>query len=58
LPPYKGQYPDEVYARGCAAREARAGRCALYCCRLAVYYAGRCGRLPEGKLNWWDWKAQ
>jgi hypothetical protein len=52
----KGQNPDDVYARDCVAQGMAVDRCALYCYRLAVYYADHDGRLPEDRQNWWDWK--
>ncbi|MEN6349968.1 MAG: helix-hairpin-helix domain-containing protein [Syntrophomonas sp.] len=52
----KGQNPDDIYAKDCRAQGCTVDRCALYCYRLAVYYADNDGVLPEGKKNWWDWK--
>jgi hypothetical protein len=52
----KGQDPEEVYLRDCAAQGLEVDRCALYAYRLAVYYADNGGELPPGKTNWWDWK--
>ncbi|MDR0839968.1 MAG: helix-hairpin-helix domain-containing protein [Christensenellaceae bacterium] len=52
----KGQNPEEVYAKDCLAQGVQVDRCALYCYRLAVYYADNDGRLPPNKQNWWDWK--
>lgn len=52
----RGQDPEEIYLRDCAAQKREVDRCALYCYRLAVCYADNDGRLPKGKANWWDWK--
>jgi hypothetical protein len=52
----KGQNPDEVYAKDCLAKGFTVDRGALYCYRLAVYYADHDGELPEDKQNWWNWK--
>ena len=52
----KGKSPDDIYAADCAAQGAMTDKCALYCYRLAVYYADHDGRLPKNKRNWWDWK--
>lgn len=52
----KGQSADEIYARDCFASGVQVDRCALYCYRLAVYYADHDGALPKNKQNWWDWK--
>jgi hypothetical protein len=52
----RGMNPDDVYAADCAAQGVTVDRCALYAYRLAVYYAGHDGQLPEDKQNWWDWK--
>jgi hypothetical protein len=52
----KGQEPDEVYLRDCAAQGCEVDRCALYVYRLAVFYADHNGGLPPDKQNWWDWK--
>jgi len=52
----KGQDPEEIYLRDCAAQNSEVDRCALYTYRLAVYYADQGGVLPPEKTNWWDWK--
>jgi hypothetical protein len=52
----KGQNADEIYGRDCLAQGFRVDRCALYCYRLAVYYADHNGLLPLDKRHWWDWK--
>lgn len=52
----RGQSPDDVYAADCIVQGMPVDKCALYCYRLAVYYADHGGQLPEGKQNWWDWK--
>jgi hypothetical protein len=52
----KGQSPDDVYVRDCFAQGIQVDRCALYCYRLAVYYADHDGQLPPDKQNWWSWK--
>jgi len=52
----KGQNPEEIYRRDCLAQGVRVDRCALYCYRLAVYFADNDGKLPPGKKNWWSWK--
>ncbi|MDR0405534.1 MAG: helix-hairpin-helix domain-containing protein [Clostridiales bacterium] len=52
----RGADPEEVYAKDCAAQGVRVDRCALYCYRLACYFADHGGHLPADKQNWWDWK--
>ena len=52
----KGQDPDEIYLRDCAAQGHAVDRCALYAYRLAVHFADHDGILPPEKPNWWDWK--
>ncbi|MDR1627369.1 MAG: helix-hairpin-helix domain-containing protein [Oscillospiraceae bacterium] len=52
----KGKDPDEVYAKDCLAQGVQVDRCALYCYRLACYFANHDGQLPKGKQSWWDWK--
>lgn len=52
----KGQNPEEIYGKDCAAQCCDVDRCALYCYRLAVCYADNDGKLPSDKKNWWDWK--
>jgi hypothetical protein len=52
----KGQDPEEIYLKDCAAQQCEVDRCALYVYRLAVYYADNDGQLPLNKPNWWDWK--
>lgn len=52
----KGKDASEVYAADCMAQGVAVDRCALYCYRLAVYYADHSGVLPPDKQNWWDWK--
>ena len=52
----RGKSADEMYAVDCIAQGAGVDRCALYCYRLAVYFADHDGQLPDGKRNWWDWK--
>lgn len=52
----KGNSPDDIYAADCLAQGVTVDRCALYCYRLAVYYADHDGQLPPDKQNWWDWK--
>ena len=52
----KGQNPEEIYARDCLAQGMQVDRCALYCYRLAVYYANNSGHLPPERQNWWNWK--
>jgi hypothetical protein len=52
----KGADPNEVYAKDCFAQSVQVDRCALYCYRLACYFANHGEQLPEGKANWWDWK--
>jgi hypothetical protein len=52
----KGQNPEEVYTKDCLTQGVRVDRCALYCYRLAVWYADHDGKLPPNKQNWWDWK--
>ena len=52
----RGKSPDDIYAADCIAQGMPVDKCALYCYRLAVYYADHGGKLPEGKQNWWDWK--
>ncbi|MDI9476719.1 MAG: Pathogenicity locus [Clostridiales bacterium] len=52
----KGQNPDDIYAADCIAQGTTVDKCALYCYRLAVYYADHDGQLPENKLHWWNWK--
>jgi len=52
----KGQDPDEIYLKVCLQQGEQECRCTLYCYRLAVAYADGDGQLPEGKLNWHDWK--
>ncbi|MDR1131805.1 MAG: helix-hairpin-helix domain-containing protein [Oscillospiraceae bacterium] len=53
----RGKSPEDVYTADCIAQEMPVDRCALYCYRLAVYYADHDGLLPEDKQNWWDWKG-
>ncbi len=52
----KGKDPQEIYESDCRASKCLVDRCALYCYRLAVYFAENNGVLPENKKNWWDWK--
>ena len=52
----RGQDPEEVYLRDCAAQATEVDRCALYAYRLAVHYANHNGVLPPDKPNWWNWK--
>ncbi len=52
----KGQDPDDLYAADCLAQGKHVDRCALYCYRLAIYYADHDGQLPEDRRNWWNWK--
>lgn len=52
----KGKNSDDIYREDCLAQGVEVDRCALYCYRLAVYYADHNGKLPEGKENWWNWK--
>ena len=52
----RGNSPDDIYAADCLAQGMHVDKCALYCYRLAVYYAYHDGQLPEGRENWWDWK--
>lgn len=52
----KGQNPNDIYAADCLAQGKKIDRCAVYCYRLAVYYANHDGQLPENKQNWWNWK--
>ena len=52
----KGQDPEEIYKKDCVAQGTQVDRCALYCYRLAVYFADHDGQLPSDKENWWDWK--
>lgn len=51
----RGQDPEALYARDCAAKGYREDPCQLYVFRTAVYYA----ETPEpdpAKLKWWYWK--
>ena len=52
----KGQSPEDIYMRDCIAQGVQVDRCALYCYRLAVWYANHDGVLPLDKQNWWNWK--
>ena len=52
----KGKNHDDIYREDCLAQGMEVDRCALYCYRLAVYYADHNGKLPEEKENWWNWK--
>lgn len=52
----KGQNPEEIYEKDCIAQGCHVDRCALYCYRLAVWYADHDGELPPDKQNWWNWK--
>jgi hypothetical protein len=52
----RGKNPDDIYAADCVAQGASVDRCALYCYRLAVYYADNDGQLPKDKHTGWDWK--
>ncbi|MCO7124614.1 helix-hairpin-helix domain-containing protein [Sporolactobacillus shoreicorticis] len=52
----RGKNPDNVCIADCTAQGITVDRCALYCCRLAVYYADHGGQLSSDKQNWWDWK--
>lgn len=47
----KEQSPDEIYERDCLAQGVQVDRCALYCYRLAVFYADNDGELPPDKQN-------
>lgn len=51
----KGQDPQEIYQKDCAAQGVKVDRCALYAYRLAVAYANGEITDPE-KLKWWNWK--
>ena len=52
----KGKDPEDIYLADCEAQGVMVDRCALYCYRLAVYFAEHNGELPTDKQNWWDWK--
>ena len=52
----KGQDPAVIYDKDCIAQGITVDRCALYCYRLAVYFADNEGILPDDKQNWWNWK--
>ena len=52
----KGKKPDDIYTNDCLFQGVQVDRCALYCYRLAVYYADNGGQLPPDKQNWWKWK--
>ena len=52
----KEKSPEEIYARDCLAQGMNVDRCALYCYRLAVYFADNDGALPPDRQNWWNWK--
>jgi hypothetical protein len=52
----KRQDPEEIYLKDCVYQQCEVDRCALYCYRLAVWYASHDGQLPPDKQNWWNWK--
>lgn len=52
----RGKSPEDIHVADCIAQGMPVDKCALYCYRLAVYYADHDGQLPAGKQNWWDWK--
>ena len=52
----KGQDAQDIYMRDCLVQGTQVDRCALYCYRLAVYFADHNGKLPSDQQNWWQWK--
>jgi hypothetical protein len=54
----KGQDPQEMFMRSCAAQGYEMDKCLLYVYRCAVYYAEHIDseEFDPEKFKWWNWK--